>query len=283
MVDWSPPPELPADDTQEFESHRTASMDWRNQLFEELRRVVGSWAKAAGYSANAGQAFVNANRGALLSFIEKEVFGAGQVGYDSRMQNFTTTVGGFQNMTNAALNWLGARLPFRIPEATGSGGGGGGRGGGGPTAADIRGQFDIEELANRVQDLSRTFLITEHANPRQVARAYVEAVVKNPSQRLDFDTYVRSQLQKDPRWNIIMQNKPTGMDEAQYVQQYAQRVMQVLGGGEEASQIAFEQAALGSSQEAVGERLSRSRAVRSSSEFVNTFEDTLRQVGEILR
>src|SRR5690606_23768497 len=153
-----------------------------------------------------------------------------------------------------------------------------------PTPDEIRAQFDLDALAEKVNDLSRLYLITDHKDPRKVASAYVEAIVKTRGeQKIEFETFVRNQLKKDPRWSVIMQNRPEGLDGAQYVQRYAPQVMSFLGGGDEAQQIAFAQAALGSSAAAVQERLQRTRAFRSSSAFVNRFEDQIRGVSELLR
>ena len=283
-----------ADPTSQVTQARSgggSSEDWQNQMIQEFRRIVGGWAKDSGYSANAGQMFVNSVSGQLFDYLNRL-----RGGYNQSEHHFAnnpgtpvtpaTDINMWQNLLEAGLTWLGARLPFSVPQAAtgggGFGGGGGGRGGG-LTAADIRSSFDLTQLSSRANELSRAFLIQELDNPRSIAKAYVDAVVSDPNQKLDYDTFVTEQLKKDPRWNIIMGNRPEGMDPQAYAQHYAQQIFQVLGGGPEANQIAFEQAALGSSNAGVAGRLERTRANRSSSNYVNNMESRLQSVSELLR
>lgn len=259
--------------------------DLINQVLQELRSVVGGWAQDAGWSRNAGQAFVNQMKSGLIrhwgnTMGSTYVRAAHQSPGNDAFETFNV-------MLNLGLQYLGARLPFEMPEGGGGGGrrgggGGGRRGGGGPTAADIRKSFDIEQLANTANSLSRTYLIQDLDDPQRLARSYVDAVIADPDQKLDYKTFVERQLKKDPRWNIIFKNLPNGMDEAMYIQRYVQQAAAVLGGGDEATQRAFEGAALGAGAEAFSQRLAKSRAVRSSSKYVNRMEDRLRGVADIL-
>lgn len=286
---WAPPPSQQDEDDKPKDVYAIGDKgdsgqgDFWQQVKEEVRRVVGNWAKNAGYSTNAGQAFVNQFWGDFINYFSKS--------YGTAVLRLGPShIDVFQTVVHHALNFFGSRLPFSVTPDDGGGGGGGGRRGGGgggrrgPTPDEIRAMFDIDALADRVNQLSRMFLIQDHKDPRKVAQAYVEAIVATQAQQeIDFDTFVKKELKKDPRWNVIFAAKPDGLDEQMWIQRYVQQVSSMLGGGDESTQIAFEMAALGADPGGVQERLGRTRAVRSSSNWVNRFEDSVRSISEILR
>ena len=285
---WTPPPSQQDEDDKPKDIHSigdSGPRDFWQQVKEEVRRIVGNWAKNAGYSTNAGQAFVNQFWGDFIAHFSK-TYGS------SLLRLGPSHMDVFQTVVHHALNFFGSRLPFSVnPDDDGGGGSrgrryrvGSGSGRRGPTPDEIRAMFDIDALADRVNQLSRMFLIQDHKDPRKVAQAYVEAIVATQAQQeIDFDTFVEKELKKDPRWNVIFAAKPDGMDEQMWIQRYVQQVSSMLGGGDESTQIAFEMAALGADPGGVQERLGRTRAVRSSSNWVNRFEDSVRSISEILR
>jgi hypothetical protein len=258
--------------------------NFMTEIQQEVRRIVSGWAKDAGYSANYGQSFVN-------SYWQQFSTHMGRTLGPALMRHGASNTASFQAILNMALDWYGSRLPFARQDAasgTGSGFRGGGGGGGGPrppTAAEIRAQFDIDQLANRYNDMSRAFLIEDAADSRAKAKAYVEQVVKNPDQKLDYDTWVQSQLKQSKRWGTIFALKPEGVDERNYLQTYIQQAQALLGGTQgpdSADQVAFEGAGLGASSDAFGQRLARTDAVTRSAPYINELEGRVRSVGRLL-
>ena len=104
-----------------------------------------------------------------------------------------------------ALDWIGAKDARFHGMVAGGGGsrssGGGGRGRGGPTAAEIRAKFDLDELADAVEDQWYSALLTHAPDARGLARAYVDQVVANPQQKLDFNTFVEKRIENTSRYN----------------------------------------------------------------------------------
>lgn len=151
----------------------------------------------------------------------------------------------------------------------------------------IRAQFDQQQLADRAMAMGRTYLIKDIDNPSALAKSYVEAVVANPQQKLDYDQYVKERLKKDPRWATIFKFKPEGVDEALYLNNnFVQPALSTIGGGngfEDASDFAFRGAAMGATPDAMRGMLNMSRAVRHSSAYINKLDETVRGVAGVLR
>lgn len=146
--------------------------------------------------------------------------------------------------------------------------------------------FDLDALTRQAQQLGRGYLIEDIEDARSIASAYVDSIVKSGGeQKIDFDTFVINQLKKNDRWTQLYRNKPDGVDELQYVSQYAAIAQQMLGGnrGKGIGDVVSQGAALGSSPADFQSRLMREETVQHSSAFINSLEGRMRGVRNILR
>lgn len=195
---------------------------------------------------------------------------------------YTKTEVGVNQMIDIALQYFGNAAGIELARAPASRS----RGRSGPkkpTAEEIRKQFDIEELSNAVNGMNQTLVLEEHANPTQVAREYVEAIVATLGEtKIDFETYVRSRIEKTGRYKSIYRNKPEALTAEQYMAPYIGASMQVVG-GDEAAEIAIGGAQFGSTAAQFGERLKRTDAVTGSSGFINGMESRMRDLNSIFK
>lgn len=200
-----------------------------------------------------------------------------------------TTPEGMQEIIYEARKWVGTRWPAFNEALSGSissgGGGGGRRGRRRPTAAEIRSQFDVEQLTNTINQMSQALLLEEAPEARSMAKAYVSAIVANPDQKLDFETFVREKLLAKPRAKMIYQNKPEGLSEEQFLQPYVQAAQQRIGPGfgDQLSDIAIGGARMVSSPQTFQARLNRTRQVQSGAPFLSKLGQRLSSVREVLR
>ena len=177
-------------------------------------------------------------------------------------------------------------LPFwGASQGTGQGPGSGRRG---PSAADIRESFDENELTAAVEEYWGAYLLEDAPNARAIARSYIDAVVATGAQqKLDFETFVVERIKQAPRYRQIYANKPEGRSELEYITPYTSMATQVLGGSsgnrKQLGSIVAGGAALGSSPDAFAERLKRTDAVKNSSGFIRSLEDTTAAVRGVLR
>lgn len=195
---------------------------------------------------------------------------------------------GMMQLRTLSSNYLSQFLPGFDVYAQGGAGGGGGGGGGSrkPTPDEIRALFDIDALTRKIQQMGRGYLIEEVEDARSVAEAYVEAIVKTGGeQEIEFDTYVINRLKKSDRWTQLYRNKPDGVDELQYISQYAAVAQQMLGGnrGKGIGKVVGQGAALAGSPDAFMNRVAREDTVRNSSNFINSLEKRMSGVSQVLR
>lgn len=162
--------------------------------------------------------------------------------------------------------------------------GGGGRGGPRkPTPTEIRNRFDLDQLAEGVQDMWRGMLLTEHDDPRGLASEYVEAVVATAGEKtIDFASFVRQRARQTPRHASIYRNKPKSLSEEAYIQPYFQSAQQVLR-PRNAAAAAIGGAQFGASGGVFADRLRRSNENRTSSNFIAGLEARMQDVSEVLR
>lgn len=283
---------------------------WQSFLHDRLRRELITVADNMGMDRFTmetwfGQAFIP-----LVGYLENNVLfpaASGQTtlnpdGSRSSVLNpgeqgtsdwWTTNPSGLEQLHLVARNWLVGQFPalndFFDVRGVSSSSGGRGRGGGGgsrrPTADEIRAQFDIDQLSNGVTEMWRGLLVDEPTDPRGIARAYVEAVVANPDQKLDFQTYVRTQIEGTGRFASIYAMKPEGMSPEQYIAPYLQSAAAVVGGG---SQSAFRKLVVGGAQFGADpgsflNRLRRTREATSSQGFITGIEQRMREVKGVLK
>jgi len=199
---------------------------------------------------------------------------------------FMDTAEGVNKLIDTAImrfgSLTGLKLERQKQKPSGSGRGSG-RGSAGPTADEIRKQFDIKELSNAVNNMNRSLVLEEHADPTRVARAYVEAIVRTKGEtKIDFETYVRDGIEKTGRYESIYRNKPEDLTAEQYMAPYIQSATEVVG-GDQASELAIEGARGGHTGQQFGQRLKRTDEVTGSSGFINGLESRLTQLNSIFK
>lgn len=260
------------------------SVSWQDEVKSLVKSYFKSLGAGLGIPATAINAWVDAHWGNAFNNWAMTYIVSPQL-----IRGVGITPAFIQSVTNAVIMWYLGNAPgaevFRQASAGKAVRGGGG--GGGVGRVNLRGQFDLNELAMRANDLAQAYLLKDLSNAKEIAKSYVDLVVSRPDQRVDFETYVINEfLKKDPRWSTIYRFKPEGVPERQYLAQYAQHVLSVLGGGQgfdNPSEIAVNQAALGTSPETVSARLQRTRTVTSGSGFLNRLERRLAAIGEVFR
>lgn len=197
---------------------------------------------------------------------------------DLDAMNFLTTPEGFNELLTYSRWWWGSKIPG-VADVWGgtsspSGGSGSGR---------ARPSFDLAQLANRVTDLYRAYLMTEPEGARGKAQAYVDAVLRNPDQPLDFDTFILGHyIQKEARYASIYRDKPESMSEQQFLGPYVSLASQVLRPKNQAS-AAIGGAQFGASAQQFQDRLTRSNEFRTSSPFLNSLEGRMRSLRGVLK
>lgn len=194
---------------------------------------------------------------------------------------------GFKALLGYARNWWGAKIGPGVADAwtgsSGSGSGSRGRGRTLPTEKEIRQQFDLNQLGRRASDLWRSFLLEEPGDARQIAKSYVDEIVKTRGeQKIDFDAFVEQKIEDTPRYANIMKNKPAGMRADQYLQGYYQTAMQVLR-PENADEAAIGAAQMGADANTFQQRLQRSNEARTSAPFMESLAGRLRGVKGVLK
>lgn len=193
---------------------------------------------------------------------------------------YTGTVEGVNEMIDWALNFMGARAGAQLARVPTGGGGGGRRG---LSAADIRKQFDIEELARSVDEMNRELVFEPHQDAKRVARAYVEAVVRGKGeQKIDFRTYVESQIENTSRFKSIYRRKPEGVNARQHMAPYIQQARAAARPGD-AAELAIGGAQFGATAEQFRARLGREDAVTGSAPFISSLEGRLQSLNSVLK
>lgn len=189
----------------------------------------------------------------------------------------TTTTNGFTYLMNQAIAYFG-RLDTRIKDGFAVGFGNPSRGSG---SGAMGPSFDIEQLTMAGQNIWRGLTLSENPNIRSLAQSYIDQVTANPQQALDFTAFIRRHALDTPRAKNIYINKPPGMSEEDYISQYYQAAMQ-LAGPHGAEAIAIGGAQMQADPYAYQQRLMRTDAYTSSSSFINSIEQRLRNLVGVL-
>lgn len=218
---------------------------------------------------------------------------------DEVLPSFQTNVGGtwpdtpaaFDTLYKFARNWLGQQDPYvgkalrghapNLPKPKGPGGSGR-RGSAGPSAADIRAQFDLDELSGRIDSMWKGYLLETPTNARAIASAYVDQIVKNPNQRLDFDTYVLNRIKGTARYKSIYRNMPESEDPLEYIGRYQRSALTMLR-PDNAARVAIGGAQFGADPAAFAARVQREDEVTGSAPFISGLERRLESVGGVLK
>lgn len=259
---------------------------WQDAVFDaiqsDLKRISKEFDMDLGYI----DGWFEGQKDNLATHLESEIGPAGRGAFDPN------TPFGIQNLIRRARTWVGVKWPPFMEAmdlinsgATSRGSGRRGSGRRGPTAAEIRASFDMDQLTNSVNQMSRALILSELPNASAVAKSYVDAIVSNPAQELDFETFARERIMNTARAKTIYRGKPESMSEEQFLQPYVQAAAQRIGPGfgDQLADTAINAARLGASPQAFQQRLERTRQVQTSAPFLNRMGEHLRGVKEVLR
>lgn len=263
---------------------------WAAYVNDLIERDMEAFAEIYGIDERMLMGWYQANAGGMFDYIETQAL----TGRGASAQGFGSVPGDTQlelhSLYEIAKNWLTIRSPELKKMYTGdfgprvSGGGSGRRGSGsrGPTADEIRAQFDLDQLSEEVNKMYRAYLLTDSPSARGIATAYVDAIVKNPDQKLDFQTFVLNRIRGEARHKSIYRNKPDSVDEIEYLRPYMQSAMSMLR-PQNAEEAAIAGAQFGADPNAFAARLMRSDEVTGSAPFINAMEQRVSSVSKVFR
>jgi hypothetical protein len=247
---------------------------WMDTVATNLQDILTAGAKDAGFADPASFA------GSFLDYywedMQSAVFGGGKGPlHPEDPQNIRS----FIEMGRKYLQqrWTYGDLP--AGGTTGSGRGGGGGGGGGRTTAQM---FDIDQLADRINETWRLYTLADAPNAKDLARQYVQTVAGNPAQALDFATWAKRRVLESPDAKFLFRNKPSGVSEEDYMRFYASNVFGVLGPTGDAPTVARNAAAFGASPDSLEGRLRFHPTVAKSSKFIDRIENRYRSLRDVL-
>jgi hypothetical protein len=265
------------DNTEFYQDEFGTPVAWQEYLYDRLFDEIPNVAEAFGENPQTYAAWLSNLFPDLLRAVDRSINSDYLAPLD-----LTNTPAGFEFIYGIATNWLGSR-DRRLQEALDLGLGarrsGGGGGGGGRSVAQ---QFDLDQLANSVRDIWRGTLLEEPKDARGIARAYVDAVTANPMQKLDFETFVLTRVEQEPRYASIYRNKPASMSAQQYMAPYFNMAVQVAA-PQEAAKLAIGGAQFGADPNAFRNRLARTDAVTGSSPFISRLEQRLSNLKGVLK
>ena len=285
-----PDPETPADDGTGTADEGSALEEFlANQLLDEDEpdepwwEYVDAWARS--HIINATQV-LGLNTGAYLAWYEtnqEEMMNFLNDKYASKAHDLGP--GTMEMLGTMGLWWIRGNRPelgddLMADTAKKPRGGTGRR-----TEAQIRAQFDIDEMARSITDLWRGYLLEEPEDARGIARGYIDQVVKNPDQKLDFKSYVVRQIEGTSKYNNFTRQKPETLGYEDFITPYIQQAMQVLGGGEEGQlqEIVGAGAGLNASPSAFASRLAKTNEVTGSSPFMQNVEARLSRLRGVFK
>ncbi len=251
---------------------------WEDYVVSIVAEQIRNAAKIMGFNEEAYLTWFEANTTNMLNGITPS---AGFFRENPQL----LTVEHLTGLASMGIWWLQAQRPelaegLRQPTFK-SGGGGTGR----PTAAQIRASFDVDELARGVQDLWRGYLLDENDDPRGVARDYIEEIVRNPEQKLDFKSYVVRRIEGTADYARFAKRKPPHMSYEAFLGPYAASAAAMLGPGDEGQVKGLVQGGTGlaSSPSTFQQRLSKERQVTGSAPFINNLETRLQSMKGVFR
>jgi len=273
-------------DPQPDTSYAGVQDAWRNALFDQLSDIVVGAGVQAGYDpAGIWQEYSNLFDG-FLDAVDKQLFGGGY-GLDIMQMEeyYRGTAEGWSKLIEFGKTWYAGQnsdLTPYINKPLRSGGGYGGGGSRALTEEEIRNQFDLDELSARADALKKGLVLEGFKDPRGVARAYVDAVVASKGmKKIDFDTFVESQVQETARFKAIFRNMPKGMNPRQYIAPLYQQAL--AADPNQAEERAIGAAQFGASASQFQARLNRTDAVSGSAPFINKMQSRLSELKGVMR
>lgn len=261
--------------------------DWQGNLYAQMLNELKATGDVLGEDKYVMTSFLDANFQGLLNYVQDNLFGGDPV---AAAQKLTTRAGILQASMGARL-YLQSKWSDLGPawsEAIGSPGGGGGGGGGGrstmPTEAEIRQNFDIDQLAAQAQNTWRGLLFDELDDPRGLARQYIDKVVASGGQqKIDFQTFVQTAAKATGRYGAMYKNKPEGMSEGQFFAPYMQSAQQIMGANDDAINTGMAGAMMGASQDSFQGMLNLTDQVQQSAPFITGMENRLTDLRKVFR
>lgn len=263
---------------------------WADYVDDRIRGDMENFAEAYGIDERMLIGWYEANAGGMFEYIEQQAL----TGRGASANAFGGTPGDSQlemhSLYEIAKNWLNIRSPELKkmytgdfgPRVSGGGSGSRGRGSRGPSAADIRAQFDLDALTENVNQMYRAYLLQEAPGARKIASAYVEAIVRNPEQKLDFQQFVLNRIRGEARHKSIYRNKPESVDELDYLGPYVQAARSVMR-PQNADEAAVGGAMFGADAQSFQARLERSDEVTGSAPFINSMQARVSDISKVLR
>jgi hypothetical protein len=183
-----------------------------------------------------------------------------------------------------AVWWLKGQFP-ELADALGQPAFTTSRGRGSGRRGASRADFDVEELARGANQLWQAYLIEDAPDARGLAESYINQVLKNPLQRLDFESFVKGKIEKTARYALMDERRPEGLTYEQWIGDYTAKVRSILGPGEDGQvgRIIQSAAQLASSDDELSGRLRRERQVKTSAPFIQGLEAQLLAVKDVFR
>lgn len=256
---------------------------WETIVYKNLVDSVTVAAREAGFAdpASYAQGFVDYYRSGLNTLFDQTLQLTARPDFagSPRDPNNPSAMG---DLISQGLSFLNMKWGWGDLLAVGKTGGGGGGGGLG-SSVNVRDRYDIDALARRANEMWQSHLLDEAPNPRQLAQTYIDQIASNPAKALDFESFVKRQMEATPMWKMVYQNKPDGVSPEMYMGFYANRVLQTIGvGASDASALTRSQAAMGSSPDALAGRLQLHKNVQQSAGFLGQLEQKARSAREVL-
>lgn len=300
--------ELGGDNLDFFQEEEFDPAAWIGSLGSILRTELRASAESIGETPQWADMILSTNWSKLLQSIDFELIqgkpttslgraaaarvpsGSGRLGAmdaanPPRMEYYLQGEG-WNKLVDYARSYLQMRTPSLRDnwERLASGRGGGGGGTRLPTEAEIRQNFDLDQLAAEAQNIWRSFLLEEHPDARGLGRAYVDAVVASQGQqKIDFKSFVEKRVDATARAAAIYSNKPKSMSKEQFLMPYFTAAQQMVGGTDEAADLAIGGAQFGASGSAFQSRLNRTDANTGSAPFITELEGRMRDIRKVFK
>jgi hypothetical protein len=296
---WSPTQAWqPGTDLSTFYSNPafgyTSQFFWQDYIYDRLTNDMKGVAAELGEDPIIWLGITNGLMGSLLAYLDESVVQAYSRGPRDPSGNpfagvdpetghswITGTSEGRDALYMIARNWMirhDGRLVAGYAALDAAGPRGRGGSGSGISAAD----FDLDQLANAANNAWRAYLLEECPDPRSIARAYVDAYLANPAQKLDFDTFVLGRIKQAPRFNTIYMNKPEGMDELEFISPYISAAQQLLS-PDNVNRSAVAGARMAASPDAYASYLLKQQEVVTSAPFMQKLGERLSGLKQVLR
>lgn len=284
-IEWSET----GDNLAYWEEDLNTATSWQDSLYSRLLKEIPDVAETYGEDPGAYTAWFKRQAPQMITDLERMVRSSMSGGQNQLPGGASLdTPEGMGYIYQMARMWLGNQDPRivnamraedGVDRSRGSGGGGGG---GRMTADQIRASFDLDQLAATARNIWQGTLLDDPKDARGMASAYVDAIVRNPDQKLDFEAFINKQAEGTARYASLYRNKPAAMSPQQYLMPYLNSAQQ-MARPKEAVNIAVGGAQLGADPNAFRSRLNRTNAVTTSAPFISSMEQRMTGLKRVLK